>query len=135
MTAVSELFALDTNIISKAVRGTDGTRARLLAMPHACLRLPSVVLAELEYASLRAADPATRRGKWMTVLNGMPVLSFDDAAATMHASLRLQLRHAPIGERDLLIAATALAHGCGVVSNNRKAFERVSGLRLVDLSG
>ncbi|MFM8910174.1 MAG: type II toxin-antitoxin system VapC family toxin [Gemmatimonadota bacterium] len=36
----------------------------------------------------------------------------------------------PIGERDLIIAATALAHGCDVATGNLREFTRVPGLRV-----
>lgn len=34
-----------------------------------------------------------------------------------------------------LIAATALAHACGMVTNNAREFARVTGLRWEDWSG
>ena len=60
------------------------------------------------------------------------MLPFDRAAAELHAELRYGLRHAPIGERDLLIAATAVAHGVILVTGNAAAFNRVRGLQVED---
>lgn len=39
-----------------------------------------------------------------------------------------------IGLHDLLIAATALANGHAVATLNRKDFERIPGLRLVEVA-
>jgi tRNA(fMet)-specific endonuclease VapC len=36
----------------------------------------------------------------------------------------------PIGANDLIIASTALAHDCLVVTRNRREFERVVGLKV-----
>jgi len=58
----------------------------------------------------------------------LSVLPFDQAAAEEHARLRCLLRHAPIGERDLLVAAIASANELRVVTNNLAEFTRVSGL-------
>jgi predicted nucleic acid-binding protein len=38
----------------------------------------------------------------------------------------------PVGPNDLLIAATALAHGCTLVTHNTQEFSRVPGLLLED---
>jgi len=59
---------------------------------------------------------------------------FDRAAAGEHARLRYLLRYAPIGERDLLVAAIASANGLGVVTNNLAEFARVPGLTVEDWS-
>jgi len=128
-------FVLDTNVISKAIRGKDGTRQRLLATPQSMLRLASMVLAELEYGAICSLDPERHRRKRDILIAGIPVLPFDDAAARVHARLRWDLRQQPIGERDLIIAAIALAHGCGVVTNNRAEFARAPGLRVEDWTG
>ncbi len=133
--ASDALFAIDTNIISKAIRGRDQSRQRLQAYPRASLRLPSMVIAELEYAALLAPDPDRYRHKWQALTDGMTVIDFDAAVAACHASLRHHLRHAPIGERDLIIAASTLAHDCAVVTNNLREFQRVPGLRVADWSG
>jgi tRNA(fMet)-specific endonuclease VapC len=59
-------------------------------------------------------------------------MSFDDAVAEVYGRLRaeLDLRGTPIGPNDLLIAATALAHGLTLVTRNEKEFGRVPGLRI-----
>lgn len=62
------------------------------------------------------------------------MLSFDRAAAEEHARLRYLLRHAPIGERDLLVAAIASANGLRVVTSNLAEFTRVPGLEVEDWS-
>jgi tRNA(fMet)-specific endonuclease VapC len=43
----------------------------------------------------------------------------------------LERRGDPVGAHDLWIAATALTHGFGVASRNRREFERIPGLRVV----
>jgi len=61
-------------------------------------------------------------------------LPFDDACAERYGIIRSELESAgtPIGPNDLMIAATALAHGATLVTNNVKEFSRVAGLRLED---
>ena len=60
----------------------------------------------------------------------MPVLPFDLLVARVHARVSAQLLDAGrlIGAHDLLIAATALAHGYAVLTQNLRDFRRVPGL-------
>jgi predicted nucleic acid-binding protein len=57
-------------------------------------------------------------------------LPFDDACIDAYARLRADLRAAgtTIGANDLAIAAIALTHGLGLVSDDRAAFARVPDL-------
>ena len=68
------------------------------------------------------------------LLRAMPVLPFDLPVARVHARVWAQLRAAgrPVGERDLMIAATALARGLEVVTRDERSFPHVPELR-VDL--
>ena len=56
------------------------------------------------------------------------IVAFDRPAAESHGRLRFAMRSQSIGERDLLIAATALAHDLTVVTRNAREFRRVPGL-------
>lgn len=69
-----------------------------------------------------------------SLLQHLPVLPFDLVAARIHARLWALLvsRGAQVGERDLLIAATALANGCVLVTRDKRSFPRIPGL-VVDL--
>ena len=50
------------------------------------------------------------------------------------ARCALEATGRPIGERDLIIAATALSHGLTIVSSNTREFGRVPGLSVEDWS-
>ena len=133
MSAVaSDIWLLDTNTISHAIRGVHGVRERIRALPQQRLRVPVVVVAELEYGSLKAPYPDQYRLRWRRFIDGIAILPFDEAAAVAHARLRHILRQQPIGERDLLIAAIAVANGVGVATGNTAEFKRVPKLKVVD---
>ncbi len=61
-------------------------------------------------------------------------LAFDDRAAEEYGKTRAYLSSMGtlIGPNDLIIAATAVAHGCTLVSHNTREFSRVPGLLLED---
>lgn len=124
-------WLLDTNIISKAIRGDGNARPRLMAHHRQRLAVSSVTIAELEYGALKSPNAERYRSRWRTFLAGLAVMEFGDAEAVAHARLRLATRHEPIGERDLLIAATAAARRLVVVTNNRE-FLRVPDIAVED---
>ena len=67
----------------------------------------------------------------------MPIIPFDLAQARLYAIRFAELagRGETIGDRDLQIAATALSLDFDLATLNLSEFKRVSGLRLVDVSG
>lgn len=68
------------------------------------------------------------------LINKFKLLEFDRACADAYANVRIALRKAgrPCGEADIAIAATAIAHGGTIATLNRKHFEPIPGLTLVD---
>lgn len=126
-------WLLDTNVLIHAQRGEPAAvRRRMQEQSPSDLALSAVTIAELWYGALRSANPDRKRSLWSRVVEPYEVLHFDRAAAELHAEVRYELRHTPIGERDLLIAASAIAHGLIVVTSNTSEFSRVRGLQVED---
>lgn len=121
---------LDTDILVDALRGRGAARDRLAEASPDDFRVSSVAVAELAYGARLAREPARADLAWRTLLEPLEVVPFDAAAAERHAELRLALRSSPIGERDLIVAATALAHGLVIVTRNVREFGRVPGVRV-----
>ncbi len=65
----------------------------------------------------------------------LPVLPFDLAEARTHARLSadLQARGLAVGAHDLLIAATALANDCRVITRDLRSFSRIRGLDVLQI--
>jgi len=66
-------------------------------------------------------------------LTGLHLLSIDYQVCATYAAVKSQLRAAGriLTDNDLWIAAFALRHSVPLVSNNRRHFERISGLTLI----
>jgi tRNA(fMet)-specific endonuclease VapC len=126
-------YALDTNSLSYALRRHGGVAARLSAMGPARIAVPSVVIFELQYG-LAKVGRQRELDALEAFLRPESVLHFDDESARRAASARvaLELAGIPIGLADLLIAGTALAHGCTLVTHNTREFARVPGLLVED---
>jgi tRNA(fMet)-specific endonuclease VapC len=89
---------------------------------------------ELIYGAEKSSSPERN----LAVVEGfsarLEVLSYDEMAATHTGQLRaeLALNGTPIGPYDQLIAGHARSRGLIVVTNNRRDFDRVAGLRVED---
>jgi tRNA(fMet)-specific endonuclease VapC len=76
---------------------------------------------------------AIRQIQWFEELcNNSQILPIDDSIILQAADIYADLhrRGQLIGDADILIAATALVHGMGVVTNNVAHFSRVPGLHI-----
>ena len=128
-------WLFDTNILIFAARDRPtAVRRRLQAASPDDVAVSCIAIAELWFGAEKSDDPPRKRAAWIDFLEPFSVLPFDREAAEEHARLRFLLRHAPIGERDLLVAAIATARGLKVVTNNPAEFARVPGLKVEDWS-
>jgi len=126
-------YLLDANVVSYALRADRHVRSRIDRHANRGIVVSVVTIAALAYGSLKHADPDAHRSKaWEAFVTVFEVLAFDEEAARTHAEVRYALRSAPIGERDLLIAAIALPRSLILVTHNVREFRRVPGLRVED---
>ncbi len=129
------MWLLDTNVLIQAQRGhPPAARTRLGETSPIDVAVSVVTVAELWYGAAKHGDPARKRKLWSKFLEPYDVFPFDRPAAEIHGVLRHSLRHSPIGERDLLIAAIALANDLTIATANVREFGRVPDLRVEDWS-
>jgi tRNA(fMet)-specific endonuclease VapC len=94
----------------------------------------TITCAELWYGAANSRRPQRNRADQDAFLEPFRILDFDVRAADRYAVVRGHLARLgrPIGDRDLMIAAVALANRLGVVTRNSAEFSRVPGLRVDD---
>ena len=126
------MFALDTNTLIYFFKQEGQVASRLKGTPANQVFVPAVVWFELEYGVLRSSRPELQRRGMESVQRAYQILNFDAASAKSGAQIKHKLDAAgtPIGNSDLLIAATALARDLTLVTRNTREFERVPGLRV-----
>ena len=97
--------------------------------------LSIVSMAELYQGVFFSTDPDGNERALHQFLAATDVVPVDDAVCRIFASERGRLRAAgtPIGDFDLLIGSTAIRHNLTLLTNNRRHFERVQGLRIVSV--
>jgi tRNA(fMet)-specific endonuclease VapC len=116
--------------------------ARFLATyPNEQMFIAAITASELLHGCARAVDSNIRQRRIRfveNVLGNYKTIAFGLAEARLHAAMwaKLESEGKMIGERDLQIAATAIANGHRLTTLNRGEFERVSGLLLekIDIS-
>ena len=125
---------LDANVVIHFLKGNPAIVQRMRKPYREELAIPTIVIYELEYGTLRAKLPAKRRRELSEGLEFIRHVPFDSEAAMAAAAIRVALEKigALIGPLDLLIAGTAVSRGATLVTNNTAEFSRVPGLRVVD---
>jgi tRNA(fMet)-specific endonuclease VapC len=132
------MICLDTNIVIWIVNGRSSSlRLRLDEQIRAgtVIALPVIALFEMRYGFAKS----DRRDHNERLLErflgvGVDVLPFEPEDAVHAGDIRAGLEKAgtPIGHYDYLIAAQARRRGAALVTLNRREFERVPGLIVVN---
>ena len=125
---------LDTNVIVHYLKGDPQIVLRINSASRGELAIPTIVVYELEYGTLRSKFPTRRRRELEEGLKQIRHVPFDTDAAMAAARIRVELeKHGSIiAPLDMLIAGTAFSRGAALVTNNAAEFSRVPGLRVVD---
>lgn len=126
--------ALDTNTVVDFFREQGNVCDHFFSHTPGDIAIPAIVAYELRLG-VALSDGGRRRVEALeTFLADLPLLPFDDACSRQAAVIRthLQKKGTPIGPMDVLIAATAKAHGLTLVTHNTREFKRVPGLLLED---
>jgi predicted nucleic acid-binding protein len=73
---------------------------------------------------------------FMERLKAVVVIPSDNDVCREYGKLKAKLREAGsvVADNDLWIAACALRHSIPLISNNRKHFEKITGLHLISLA-
>ncbi len=129
-------YMLDTNIRIFTIKNKPQQVRDAFNRHHGQLCMSSISLMELIYGAEKSANPERN----LAVVEGfaarLEVLSYDEIAATHTGQLRAELARngTPIGPYDQLISGHARSRGLIIVTNNRREFDRVAGLRVEDWS-
>jgi len=125
-------YMLDTNICIYVMKARpEALRARFRAAASTVC-ISTVVLAELQFG----AEKSVIRSKSLEAVEDfvaqVSVLPFDHSAAVHYGRLRAELERAgtPCGLHDTQIGAHARSQSLIVVTNNRREFDRMPGLRV-----
>jgi predicted nucleic acid-binding protein len=138
VTTIADVVCLDTDTLSAVARGhaRASRRAEAYLARHGRLTFTAITVAERlrgYHAALRAGKPfASHLAEFERVVATSAVLPLDVAAGSLAGRIA-----AALGRRsfncDVLIAASAAAHGLPLVTRNRGGFAAVASLSFVAL--
>ena len=125
-------FLLDTSIIIGLLRQDTKTQD-LIERVKGTAYTSSICMAELYEGIERAHNRQKAEKELMTLILPLKIYDFSNDEAVIFGKIRSRLKKlgTVIGDMDLLIAATCLAHNLILVTLNKQHFNRIKGLKLL----
>ena len=128
-----EVVLLDTTVLIDFYRKKNKSKSVLyrLSKPDRIFAVSAITHFEI-YAGVRNDQV----NFWNNFFHDLLILPFNAEVSRLAATIEIELKskRKQIGIPDLLIASTALLNNLKCATLNRKHFERVPGLKLIDLS-
>ncbi len=126
-------YMLDTDVSSYVIRENPRTLLDVFVAHREAICISSITYAELLYG-LRNRYSERLERKIDQFVSLVRVMDWTACEARKYAELRhhLQRSGTPIGNMDMLIAASALSVGAALVTNNKKHFSCVPNLEIAD---
>ncbi len=126
---------IDSSVLIAAERGDLALDAFTNRYAEEDVAISAVTASELLHGVYRAKMAGQRHRRQAFVeglLAQLPVIAFDLTVARVHASLWADLarRGVAVGERDLMIGATAIARNYTVATRDRRSFAKIPGLNV-----
>ncbi len=124
-------YMLDTNMCIYVIKNRPESVLDKFNEHHGGMCVSSVVASELYYGAAKSGFKKHFE-QVESFLSRLKIMPFEDIDSSVAGQIRgtLAVKGTPIGPYDVLIAGHAKARGLILVTNNKKEFERVEGLRL-----
>lgn len=117
------LFMLDTNMCIYLIKNQPEQVARRFAQCYVGdVVMSAITYAELEYGVAVSEHSARERRNLTALIEDIPVLAFDAAAASAYGPVRVATRDRKKDQLDKLIAAHAISLDVTLVTNNERDF-------------
>jgi len=125
------LFMLDTDISSYLIRGDHPEVIEEFSKNFKKVCISAITAGELQYGALKRNNPGLTK-KIQAFCEIVQIVEWNSAAAIYYAKIRNDLEKAgtPIGNMDMLIAASAMAENAILITNNSLHFSRIQNLKL-----
>ncbi len=125
-------YLIDTDWIIDHLNGIESVTKKLEKYTASGIFTSTVSVAELYEGVYGSRDYDSSLKMLETFLEGITVLSVDQEVCKIFGRERNKLRRQGniIGDFDLLIASICLRHNLVLLTNNKKHFEKVDGLKI-----
>lgn len=129
----NKLVLVDTSILIDYYRKTDKANSIWMALIRQEYQFAISIITKYEIYSGASAGQLSF---WDAVFKNITIIPLDevtiDVAVTINTTLKRKRKQIDIA--DLFIAATAVSHNLSFVTLNRKHFDRIDELNIVELS-
>lgn len=124
-------YLLDTDIVIDLLTGRQRGVDLLRKVAPGDVFLCAIVVGEVLEGFARRSHPRADALLFDSFLRQFPILAFDLDCARIFARLQAMLRSngEPIGDADVMIAATAIQHDLTLLSGNTRHFARINELK------
>ncbi|WP_342358516.1 type II toxin-antitoxin system tRNA(fMet)-specific endonuclease VapC [Terrarubrum flagellatum] len=125
-------YMLDTNICIYVTKEMPMHLVERFNASAEQMCISSITYGELRYGVEKSARRLENLRKLEEFAGRLEIFPFTTSAAEHYGQIRADLERAgtPIGNNDLLIGAHARSEGLILVTNNRREFDRIPGLRV-----
>lgn len=122
---------IDTTLLIDYFRKTDKSKSRLVQLSQ---RFDQLVISAVTEFEIYSGATNAQFTFWTELLSEVPVFPFDREAAHIAVEIQRDLKklRKTIEKADLFIAATAVANGLTLDTLNRKHFDKINQLTLLD---
>lgn len=124
-------FMLDTDLSIYVINRRPRAALDIFNAHAEGICISAITLAELLYGAEKSGNPFRTRRRVEDFTSRLNVLEYGGRAAAHYGEIKVDLERkgSVIGPNDLHIAAHARSEALTLVTNNRREFERVAGLR------
>jgi predicted nucleic acid-binding protein len=127
---------LDADVIIRGEKGTFDLKGWLASRPSELFEVAAITVAEVWHGVERAtgAHKARRLRYLQAMLAPLPIIPYTGQTALEHARIwaALEAVGKVIGAYDVIVAATALERGSAVATFNKRHFDCVPGLKVIE---
>ncbi|MBI5373877.1 MAG: type II toxin-antitoxin system VapC family toxin [Candidatus Schekmanbacteria bacterium] len=126
-------YLIDTDWIIHYLNGNEGIVGNLKELKIEGLSISVVSLAEVYEGIYYSTNPIDNEKGLNDFLTRVSILGIDNEICKVFGKERGRLRKTKnlIDDFDLLIASTCLCHKLTLLTNNRKHFEKIDGLKII----
>jgi len=127
---------LDADVIIRGERGAFGLKQWLASQPTEQFQIAAITIAELWHGVERSTG-AYRRERENFIrrfLELVRILPYTEVTAIEHARIWAELESSGkmIGYYDIIVAATAIERGSTVATFNKRHFNQIKGLKVIE---
>ena len=124
-------YMLDTDTVSLIIRKYPSVIEKLIKHEDDEICISTITYAELCYG-LEKKGSVRLFNEIMSIIRKFTIVDFDNSQAELYGKIRVGLEKSgtPLGDMDMLIAASALTAGAILITHNTKHFSKINGLKV-----